>query len=161
MVARLERDYLTIMGNVRVADDLLHPSHQQQPALSQHASKIIAIVEDDPELATLFQDALKVQQHWHLHFFPDGQVARDTIPQLQPQLILLDVGLPNLDGAALYKILRGHSATRHIPILVITGKHDWQLHRMGLQAGLFLRKPFKLRELLFMMQALLGETPPM
>ena len=90
-------------------------------------------------------------------FFPDGQIAKNTLPELQPDLILLDVGLPNLDGGSLYKILRGHSRTRHTPIIVITGSHDWELRRMGLQTGLFLRKPFKLQELLFIMHALLGE----
>jgi DNA-binding response OmpR family regulator len=70
---------------------------------------------------------------------------------------LLDVGLPNLDGASLYKILRGHSNTKNTPIIVITGKYDWELHRMGLQAGLLLHKPFHMEELLCMIQALLPE----
>jgi len=143
-----------------VADDFLEPtpiSQASQPSASRRAVKLIAVVEDDPQLTDLFYDIMKDQAHWRLHFFPDGQIAKNNLPALQPDLILLDVGLPNLDGAALYKILRGHSRTRHTPIIVITGSHDWQLHRMGLQTGLFLRKPFKLQELLFIMRALLGE----
>jgi len=121
-------------------------------------TKLIAIVEDDPQLTDLFLHTFKEHVHWQLTFFSDGELASHTIPQLQPHLVLLDIGLPNLDGAALYKILRGHSATRHTPIIVITGSHDWQLHRMGLHTGFFLRKPFKLQELLFIMRAHLGET---
>jgi DNA-binding response OmpR family regulator len=139
-----------------VADDILQPDNTQPSAPS---TKIIAIVEDDHQLAVLFRDALKEHTHWHLTFFHDGQQALQHIPQLQPDLILLDIGLPNLDGAALYKILRGHNSTRHTPIIVITGRHDWQLHRMGLQTGLFVRKPFKLSELLFIMRVHLDETP--
>lgn len=120
-------------------------------------SKLIVIVEDDPELEVLFRDALQFEQRWQLQFFSDGQRAKDQLPNLQADLILLDVGLPSLDGVSLYKILRGHNYTRHTPIIVITGSHDWELHRMGLQPGLFLRKPFKMQELLVIIRALLGE----
>lgn len=85
----------------------------------------------------------------------------DRLPDLGAHLILLDVGLPNLDGVSLYKILRGHSNTRDTPIIVITGSHDWELQRMGLQTGLLLRKPFRLQELLFMIQAVLGDESSM
>ncbi len=138
-----------------MADDFvqLDPLQHDDPSLRR-----IVIVEDDPELAELFRDAFKDFPHWQLVFFNDGQVASHAIPPLHPHLILLDIGLPNLDGAALYKILRGHNSTRHTPIIVITGSHDWQLHRMGLQTGLFLRKPFKLAELLIIMRAHLRET---
>lgn len=124
---------------------------------SSTGGKLIAIVEDDALLTTLFQDVLGYQCPWHLQFFTDGQLAKDQLPTLGADLILLDVGLPNLDGVSLYKYLRGHSDTRHIPIIVITGSRDWELHRMGLNTGLFLRKPFKVRELLVMIKALFGE----
>ncbi len=139
-----------------MADDFSQTDPLQNKILP---SRHIAIVEDDPEISELLQQAFKEYPHWQLTFFSDGERASYAIPGLHPHLILLDIGLPNLDGAALYKILRGHNSTRHTPIIVITGKHDWQLHRMGLQTGLFLRKPFKIQDLLFMMRAHLGETP--
>ena len=139
-----------------MADDFLHTDPLQSDVLSP---RHIAIVEDDPDIAELLQNTFKEYRHWKLTFFADGEQASQVIPDLHPHLILLDIGLPNLDGAALYKILRGHNSTRQTPIIVITGKHDWQLHRMGLQTGLFLRKPFKIQDLLFMMRAHLGETP--
>ncbi len=120
---------------------------------------VIAIVEDDAQLLDLFHDVLERDGRWSLRIFRDGQEARDQLPKLGVHLILLDVGLPNLDGVSLYKILRGHSDTRHTPIIVITGSHDWELQRMGLQTGLLLRKPFRIQELLFMIQAVLdGEN---
>jgi DNA-binding response OmpR family regulator len=119
--------------------------------------KLIAVVEDDTALADLFRDLLKEDGRWGLKIFSDGQEAIAHLPNLGAHLILLDVGLPNLDGASLYKMLRGHSNTKNTPIIVITGSRDWELHRMGLQTGLLLRKPFKTQELLFMMQALLPE----
>jgi len=119
--------------------------------------KLIALVEDDAGLALMFQDMLECNGHWRLQVFSDGQDARDRLPELGAHLILLDVGLPNLDGASLYKMLRGHSNTKHTPIIVITGSHDWELHRMGLQTGLLLRKPFEMGELMSMIRALLPE----
>jgi DNA-binding response OmpR family regulator len=119
--------------------------------------KLIAIVEDDPRLADMFYDMLERFGSWRLQIFADGQSAKDQLPDMGADLILLDVGLPNLDGVSLYKILRGHSSTKHTPIIVITGSHDWQLHRMGLQTGILLRKPFNMHELINIIKALLPE----
>jgi len=116
--------------------------------------RIIAIVEDDVRLIEMFSDMLAFSGQWQLHTFSDGESARDQIPDLGAHLIILDVGLPHLDGASLYKILRGHSKTRTTPIIVVTGSHDWELHRMGLQAGFLLQKPFSPTDLLSMIQAL-------
>lgn len=116
----------------------------------------IAVVEDDTHLIDLFHDTFNLAGHYNLHIFCDGQEARDRLPRLGAHLILLDVGLPNLDGVSLYKMLRGQSNTRHTPIIVITGSYDWELQRMGLQTGLLLRKPFHIQELLFMIRAVLG-----
>lgn len=119
--------------------------------------KLIVVVEDDSHLTDLFHEVLECFGRWQLRVFSDGQVAKDQIPELGAHLILLDIGLPNLDGVSLYKILRGHSNTRNIPIVVITGSHEWELHRMGLQTGLLLRKPFHMQELLDIVTALLPE----
>ncbi len=121
------------------------------------AGRLIAIVEDDAELIDLFRTILELDGRWNVRFFSDGQDAKDHLPELGADLILLDVGLPNLDGVSLYRILRGHNNTRNTPIILITGSYDWELQRMGLHTGLLLRKPFRLQELLFMIQAVLGD----
>ena len=119
--------------------------------------KLIAIVEDDANLAILFQDMLNKHGRWRFHIFSDGREAIDRLPDLGAHLILLDIGLPNLDGISLYKMLRGHSNTKNTPIIVITGSQDWELHRQGLQTGILLRKPFSMEQLLFMIRALLPD----
>jgi DNA-binding response OmpR family regulator len=128
---------------------------------SSDAGRLIAIVEDDAELIDLFRTILERDGRWNVRFFSDGQDAMDHLPELGADLILLDVGLPNLDGVSLYRILRGHNNTRNTPIILITGSHDWELQRMGLQTGLLLRKPFRLQELLFMIQAVLSDERSM
>jgi DNA-binding response OmpR family regulator len=124
---------------------------------ASNARKLIAIVEDDASMAEMLSDMLSPYEQWQLHFFSDGLVAKNQLPDIDADLILLDIGLPSLDGASLYKMLRGHSNTRHIPIIVITGNYDWELHRMGLYAGMFLHKPFKKQELLTIIQAFLPQ----
>lgn len=121
------------------------------------AGRLIAVVEDDAELIDLFRTILELDGRWNVRFFSDGQDAKDHLPELGADLILLDVGLPNLDGVSLYRILRGHNNTRNTPIILITGSYDWELQRMGLHTGLLLRKPFRLQELLFMIQAVLSD----
>lgn len=120
-------------------------------------TKLIAIVEDDLRLAQMFCDTLQFFGDWRFQVFQDGKAAKDELPKLGADLILLDVGLPNLDGVSLYKILRGHSDTKNTPIIVITGSHEWELHRMGLKSGLLLRKPFTMEDLVTIIRALLLE----
>ncbi len=120
--------------------------------------KLIAVVEDDANLAILFDDMLQEQGPWRLQVFTDGQDAINQLPSLGAHLILLDIALPNLDGVSLYKMLRGHCNTRNTPIIVITGSEEWELHRQGLHAGILLRKPFEMKQLLFMIHALLSEN---
>lgn len=117
--------------------------------------KLIAVVEDDKSVVELLYGVLEREGQWRIHVFDDGQTAKNQLPALGADLILLDVSLPSLDGASLYRILRGHRRTKHIPIVVITARYLWELHRMGLQTGLMLRKPFKLQELLGIVRVLL------
>jgi DNA-binding response OmpR family regulator len=124
-------------------------------ALEKH--KLIAIVEDDPRLVEMFCNMFKFFGQWRLHVFSDGEKAKEQLPDLGADLILLDVGLPGLDGGSLYKILRGHSNTKNTPVIVITGSYAWELHRMGLQTCILLRKPFNMQELIDIIHALLPE----
>ncbi len=124
-------------------------------ALDKH--KLIAIVEDDPRLVEMFCNMFKFFGQWRLRIFSDGETAKEQLPELGADLILLDVGLPSLDGGSLYKILRGHSNTKNTPVIVITGSYAWELQRMGLQTGILLRKPFSMQELIDIIQALLPE----
>ncbi len=126
--------------------------------VSREKRAVIAIVEDDASLVEMFSATLMLSGQWQVHVFSDGESALHQIPALGAHLIILDVGLPNLDGASLYKLLRGHSKTRTIPILVVTGSHDWELHRMGLQAGFLLQKPFSTTDLISMIHALLPNS---
>jgi DNA-binding response OmpR family regulator len=113
-------------------------------------SKLIAVVEDDRELAALFQTALEEFGLWRVVLLHDGAEAFQHLPTLHADLIVLDIGLPNLDGISLYRMLQGHRATSQTPILIVTASYEWQLRRQGLEPGAmaFLRKPFDMNDLL-------------
>jgi DNA-binding response OmpR family regulator len=126
-------------------------------------SKLIAVVEDDRELATLFQAALEEFGLWRVVLLHDGAEAFQHLPTLRADLIVLDVGLPNLDGISLYRMLQGHRATSQTPILIVTASYEWQLRRQGLEPDTIavLRKPFDMDNLLERVKRLLtsqGET---
>jgi DNA-binding response OmpR family regulator len=127
-------------------------------AEAQDGRRMIAVIENDPLLSDQISNALQPYEHWQARFFAEGLVARDQVPAIGADVIVLDTNLPDLDGPSLYKILRGHSKTRSIPMIVITGSHDWELHRMGVREGLVLCKPFDMQELIDIIRALLPET---
>ena len=121
-------------------------------------SKLIAVVEDDRALAALFQAALEEYGLWRVVLLHDGAEAVQHLPTLHADLIILDIGLPNLDGISLYRMLQGHRATSQTPVLFVTASYEWQLRRQGLEPGApaVLRKPFDMNDLLERVMELLN-----
>lgn len=122
-------------------------------------AKLIAVVEDDQNLATLFQETLEEFGLWRVVLLHDGAEAFQHLPTLHADLILLDVGLPGLDGISLYRMLRGHRATCQTPILFVTASYEWQLRRQGIEPDTtaVLRKPFNMNDLLERVAELLAQ----
>ncbi len=122
------------------------------------APKLIALIEDDEELASVVRSALEEVGSWRVVVMHDGAEAFKHLPTLQADLILLDINLPGLDGISLYRILQGHRETRQIPVLLVTASYEWQLSRQGLEPRsiAILRKPFDLDDLLERVEGLLA-----
>jgi DNA-binding response OmpR family regulator len=122
------------------------------------APKLIALIEDDVDLAKLVRSALEEAGSWRVVVIHDGAEAFKYLPTLQADLILLDVSLPGLDGISLYRILQGHRDTRQIPVLLVTASHEWQLSRQGIEprSTAILRKPFDLDDLLERVEGMLA-----
>jgi DNA-binding response OmpR family regulator len=120
---------------------------------------LIAIVEDDTMLASTFQQVLEEERGWETMVVGDGAEALHVLPSAQPDMILLDVTLPGLDGVSLYRMLRGRRETWATPILIVTASHEWELQRLGLEAHALLRKPFDLDDLLAAVEKLLHDRP--
>jgi DNA-binding response OmpR family regulator len=122
-------------------------------------AQLIAIVEDDQTLAGTYQQVLEEEGGWRTLVVDDGEEALHRLPELHPDLILLDMMLPGLDGAALYRLLRARPETARTPILIVTASQVWKLHRVGLEPSAYLHKPFEVADLLSAVAALLADPP--
>jgi DNA-binding response OmpR family regulator len=115
--------------------------------------KTILVVDDEPRIATLARDYLE-----HAGFAVltagDGPSALATIRQRRPDLVVLDLGLPGLDGLDVTRELRRSST---IPIVMLTARDDELDKLLGLELGAddYLTKPFSPRELVARVRAVL------
>jgi len=119
------------------------------------AEKIL-VVEDEPSLReTLVYNLGK--QGYSVESVKDGRSAIETARQSQPDLVLLDIMLPELDGFEVCKIPRKEMT---VPILMLTARDDEIDRVVGLEVGAddYLTKPFSMRELLARVKAQLRRT---
>ena len=115
----------------------------------------ILVVEDDPALAETLAEALR-QNGYQIDIAADGQVADHALAGNHAyDLVILDLGLPRLDGLALLRRIRHRG--RKTPVLVLTARVDIESRVQGLDLGAddYLPKPFALPELEARVRALL------
>jgi DNA-binding response OmpR family regulator len=114
----------------------------------------ILLVEDDQATCLMLEQALAAQ-NYHTEVAVDGRSAVDFAEQFEYDLILLDVGIPTLDGLSVCKLLR--TKGYQTPILLLTAKDGVSDRVLGLDAGAddYMVKPFNLPELLARIRALL------
>ncbi|MBE2198514.1 MAG: response regulator [Anaerolinea sp.] len=88
----------------------------------------------------------------------DGEEALQKIEATPPDIVLLDVMMPNMDGLTLCHHLRGHQATAQLPIIMLSAKTNFNSIEEGLNAGAnkYLTKPIARKVLLATIQELLG-----
>lgn len=121
--------------------------------------KKVLVVEDDAELVELLSFNLK-KAGFAVGTAGDGIEALKKARSLGPDLILLDLVLPELDGFAVCEILRKAPSTAATPIIVLTGLSGQLARLNGLEAGAseYMTKPFKPKALLNRIEALLAEN---
>ncbi len=114
------------------------------------AQKVL-VVEDEPSLLETLEYNL-VRQGYEVRTATDGLQALEMARQEQPDLIVLDVMLPGLDGFEVCRILRQES---NVPILMLTARSDEVDRVVGLEMGAddYLAKPFSMRELMARIKA--------
>jgi DNA-binding response OmpR family regulator len=116
----------------------------------------IIIAEDDPEIVLLMQ---KLLASYELEVFGDGLQALKRLGQDPlPDLLILDVMMPHLDGVTLLKSLKGHPRTKKIPAIIVSAKGGPKDVIDGISAGVrhYLVKPFKADDLLRKVKKILG-----
>ncbi|MEY4295470.1 MAG: hypothetical protein RLY82_1158 [Pseudomonadota bacterium] len=113
----------------------------------------ILIVEDDAKIADMMSNYLRASGY-ETYLVVDGRAAIAAFQKYQPDLVLLDVMLPTLDGIEICKLLRAIST---VPIIMVTAKVEEIDRLLGLEIGAddYVCKPFSPRELVARMKALL------
>lgn len=116
----------------------------------------ILIVEDDPRTARAMRDTLtqEGEPDWDIQVAEGGERALALAASRPPNVVLLDMDLPALDGAEVYRQLRIHSETWKTHVLFLTASTSLDLYQRGVEAGVVLRKPFELRELVSLVRTL-------
>lgn len=106
----------------------------------------VVLAEDDGPLATFLRGALEKEGH-QVHCVHDGAQARDFVLEHQPDLLILDLGLPVLSGVEVLRALDGRAA--NTSTIVLTGMADLpiKLECLNLGADDYLTKPFSTQEL--------------
>lgn len=116
-----------------------------------HMPETILIVEDEPALRDTLTYNLK-KDGFTAEAVGDGRAALESARRLRPDLIILDIMLPEIDGFEVARILRKEMTT---PILMLTARDDEIDRVVGLEVGAddYLTKPFSMRELMARVKA--------
>jgi CheY-like chemotaxis protein len=123
------------------------------------ARKKILIVDDDPMSRKLARDVLQANGYDTEEVF-NGEEAVTRAAQTRPELIVMDIRLPGIDGLEATRRLKGDAATAGIPIIAVTAHAMSGDEEKALAAGcqVYLTKPLRFREFVSVMRTLLGDT---
>jgi len=118
----------------------------------------VLIVEDDAAIGEVLQRSLQLEGY-EVALAPDGVAALERAYDFEPDAVILDLGLPRLDGLDVAKRIR---KDYDVPILILTARDGVESRVAGLDAGAddYLVKPFDRQELLARVRAMLRRTPP-
>ena len=119
----------------------------------------ILVVEDDPDIADLIRHYLEKSGH-AVQLLGSGAAVLPKVRAERPDLIVLDLMLPGLDGLMVCQALRADPLTAAIPIIMVTARGDEADRVSGLELGAddYVTKPFSAKELVARVSALLRRT---
>lgn len=123
------------------------------------SNKRILIVEDDGDVRLGYHIRLKAN-NYDTYFAADSLSGITEARKHQPDLIILDLGLPAGDGFVVMERLKANTYLSVIPVIIVTGRDPYANRERALRAGAkaFLQKPVDNNELLAVIQRCLGET---
>lgn len=118
--------------------------------------KRIAIIEDERDVADLVEHYLRKEGYSTLQYY-DGEKALSRLRTDPPDLAILDLMLPGMDGLELCRLLRADPATARMPVIMLTAKGEEMDRVLGLEMGAddYVTKPFSPKELMARVKAVL------
>jgi DNA-binding response OmpR family regulator len=119
----------------------------------------ILVVDDDEDLLKALDFYLS-QSNYHIIQAKNGAEAVTKVYELQPDLVLLDIMMPNLDGLTACRGIKSMEETKEIPIIMLTAKGDVETIKAAFKAGAndYVVKPFAIEQILQKMEEFLGTT---
>ena len=123
---------------------------QAEPGAAGEVSHTVLYIEDNPDNLHLVEAIIDQYKNLHLLSAPNALIGYDLATSKKPDLILMDINLPGMNGLQAMKRLRGTPETRLIPVIALTSNSMPQDIEAGLRAGFdgYLTKPIKVSELM-------------
>ncbi len=120
----------------------------------------ILIVDDETDILELYKIRLEREGHTVLTA-ADGEEGLRIAREEAPDLIILDLMLPKIDGFKVCSILKSEEETRHIPVIILTARAEDKDKKTGMDVGAddYMTKPFRWEELYDKMLFFLGKKP--
>ncbi len=141
-----------LLADLELVDEA--PPEQEEATGAPRAT--VLLVEDEDTLRRVMKDLLE-QEGYRVFEARDGAEALEQVDRFAPDVVLLDLNLPNIDGYTVLSRLRSRPETRELPVIVLSarGDEDNEVRVLRLGATDFLTKPFRPRALSARLEATL------
>ncbi|HXV77313.1 MAG TPA: response regulator transcription factor [Candidatus Polarisedimenticolaceae bacterium] len=122
--------------------------------------KRIVIIEDDADIALSIKYSMEREGEFAVTVARDGEAGIEAATRSVPDLVLLDLNLPGLDGTEVCRVLRSNRSTSAVPIIMLTARVEEREKVTGLDLGAddYITKPFSIREVLARVRAVLRRS---
>lgn len=129
-----------------------------QEFIDQGGRTKVLIVDDEQDFADMVKDYLRLKGGFDVQVADSGFQAGLTVARFKPDVILMDLMMPDMDGFEVHQMLMADPATRHIPVIACTAYGDPEIDRRIREDGFnaLVEKPVKLDQLLQLVKAQLG-----
>jgi DNA-binding response OmpR family regulator len=120
----------------------------------------ILIVDDEPNIVLALELLMK-REGYAVQSVDDGQKAFDAVREFRPDLILLDIMMPKMDGYEVCQRIRADASLKDVSIIMLTAKGREVEREKGLALGAdyYVTKPFSTREVMMMIKEVLSSRP--
>jgi len=137
---------------------LHYPIFKRQPYSSVREMKKILVVDDDPYILMSLEFLMK-KNGFEVMVARNGTEALEIVDKQVPDIVLLDIMMPDVDGYAICKHIKGHKKLKDAKVVFMSAKSKESDIQKGydLGASLYVTKPFSTRQLLKQVQELIAE----